>query len=328
MIFERMGVKVSVSFYIILNETAGNGRAKGLWPEIKAILDQRQLSYQLTRTQYPGHASELARQFAKQASGQQLTNSVVLAIGGDGTLHETLNGLISAHLNTPIPIACLPVGLNNNFAKGLNMATNWRAALDQIINCTTKNTVTIGTYTDTSKQTTGAFTNNVGIGFDAAVVNSANSTKTKSILSRLHLNKLRILAAIIGVCYNQTAFPMTVHVGRHRDMYPKAYLVTIANHPYFGNGLKVVPSASISEPALDLIVIEKKHLPQLIYIGFMILLGKHLKLKAVHHYHEPKLHLVVPAIEYGQTDGEELGGRYWDTYFESTTYPFWIDPTI
>lgn len=323
---------LSVNFYIILNEFAGSGRAKSLWPAIKEVLDTRQVSYSLVLSTYPGHATLLAKQFAKKQPDIAPTSTqprqVVLAIGGDGTLHQAINGLESANLSYQLPVAYLPIGSGNDFAKGIHMASNWRVALDQILNCTSENWLNIGSYIDTNKQVSGVFTNNLGIGFDAAVVTAANGASSKRILNRLHLGTLSYLFSIIGVFYNQMAFPLTVHVGQHRDIYQHAYLVTVTNHPYFGGGVKIVPPASANDPNLDLIVIEKPNFFKLIYIVIMLALGKHLKLRSVHHYHESKLHLIVPSIEYGQIDGEEMGGRYWDTYFEVKQYPFWIDPTI
>ncbi|GAX01869.1 diacylglycerol/lipid kinase family protein [Secundilactobacillus silagei] len=322
---------MSVSYYIILNEFAGGGSVKKLWPEIKAVLDERHVDYEVAQSTYSGHAQLLSNQFAKAHADDTPTKQprfVVLTIGGDGTLHQALTGLVEANLEHPIPVASLPVGSGNDFARGIKMAKNWHAALDQILNCTAENWLTIGSYFDTNKQAQGVFTNNVGIGFDAAVVTSANSAPSKGILNRLHAGTLSYLAAIIGVFYNQEAFPLTVHIGQHRDIYPHAYLVTVTNHPYFGGGVKIAPSASVSDPNLDLIVIEKANIFKLLFISLMLSMGKHLKLKSVHHYHENKLHLIVPSIEYGQIDGEDMGGRYWDTYFETKQYPFWIDPTI
>lgn len=320
---------VAISYYIILNEFAGGGSVKTLWPQIKSALDERHVDYEIARSTYSGHTRLLARQFAKQHhEAETTTKYVVLAVGGDGTLHQAISGLVDAQLSHPIPVAYLPVGSGNDFAKGIKMATNWRKALNQILECTNENWLTIGTYFDTNKQTKGVFTNNIGIGFDAAVVTAANSASSKKLLNRMHLGTLSYLAAVIGVFYNQLAFPLTVHIGQHRDIYPHAYLVTVTNHPYFGGGVKIAPPASVSDPNLDLIVIEKPNIFKLLFISLMLSMGRHLNLKSVHHYHESKLHLIVPSIEYGQIDGEEMGGRYWDTYFETKQYPFWIDPTI
>lgn len=316
-----------MNYYIILNDYAGSGNARSTWPEIKAELKRRRVNYELSRSKYPGHATVLARQFAKEHVGRK-TEWVVIAVGGDGTLHQVLNGLDSASVPHPIPVAHLPVGSGNDFARGLKMGQRWQTALDQILNCTAAKWLTIGQFTDTIKQTSGVFTNNLGIGFDAAIVASANSSKFKIWLNRIHLGTLAYALSFFNVVYNQDGFPLTVRVGKRRDFYPKAFLVTVSNQPYFGGGVNILPNASLTNSLLDLIVIEKPNLFKIMGIAIMVLFGWHLKMKSVHHYHEERLHLIVPSIEFGQIDGEELGGKYWDVYFETKQYPFWIDPSI
>ncbi|WP_225353096.1 diacylglycerol/lipid kinase family protein [Secundilactobacillus paracollinoides] len=277
---------MSVNFYVILNEFAGGGKAKNLWPEIKTVLQERQVSYQVAKSTYPGQATLLARQYAKQHPDLTTATNVVLAVGGDGTLHQVLNGLASAKLTHPIPVAYLPVGNGNDFAKGIKMATRWRSALDQILGCNSASWLNVGTYRDAEKNTTGVFTNTVGIGFDAAVVNDANGKSPKRLTKRLHLGWLSRLSSLISVVYNELPFPLTVHVGQHRDIYAHAYLVTVSNHPYLGGGINIAPTAEVTDPNLDLIVIEKPHLPKLLFIALMLRLGRHMHLKSVHHYHE------------------------------------------
>ncbi|GAK47226.1 diacylglycerol kinase [Secundilactobacillus oryzae JCM 18671] len=319
---------MAINFYIIINETAGGGKTRLLWPEIKQELDQRNTSYDFTFSTYPEHTVELAEHWAKHLDLSTPEQPVLLAIGGDGTLHEALTGLVKANRAPQIPVAYLPIGSGNDFARGMGMATNWHSALNQILNCTHASRINIGTYNDTIKYERGVFTNNLGIGFDAAVVSKTNHSPHKERLNKFNLGSLSYIASIIGVLYNQEAFPLTVHIDHKRDIYSKAYLVTVSNHPYFGGGVKIMPPASVKDEALDLIVIEKHNIFALLLLLLTIFRGKHLKYKAVHHYHGQNIQLSIPSIEYGQVDGEEMGGRYWDLYLGTSTYPIWIDPTL
>jgi len=315
-------------FYIIINETAGGGKTRRLWPEIKQELDQRNINYDFTFSTYHKHAVQLAEQWAKHIDYNKTPNPVLLAIGGDGTFHESLTGLINAHVSPQIPIGYVPIGSGNDFARGMKMSLDWRHALTQILNCTHENIINIGTYNDTLKHERGIFTNNLGIGFDAAVVSRANHSKKKGLLNRFHLGSISYLASLIGVLYNQEAFPLTVHIDDKRDIYPKAFLVTTSNHPFFGGGVKILPPASVKDEALDLIIIKRQNIFVLLFLLIMIFIGKHLNFKAVHHYHGKKIQLSISSIEFGQIDGEEMGGRYWDVYLGVQSYPVWIDPTI
>lgn len=319
---------VSVQYYIILNEHAGSGRAGILWPQIEQQLVTAGVSYQLAVSQYANHAILLSEQFAKQLPDDGHQNWVVLAIGGDGTLHEAINGLITQHRQHPIPVAYVPVGSGNDFARGAGMALDWQTALQQVLQCTHATEFDLGTYNETIKQERGVFTNNLGIGFDAAIIAQANQSKAKVWLNKHHLGSLSYLASALNVYYNQTGFTLTVHVGNQRDIYPNAFLVTTTNHPYFGGGVGIVPEATLSDHNLHLVVIEKPNFFKLIWLALRLAFKRHLTSKAVHYYQASSIHLTVPAIEYGQLDGEEMGGRFFDVYVGLRQYPFWIDITI
>lgn len=319
---------VSVQFYIILNEHAGSGRAKVLWPEIKQQLDDAQVSYRLAISEYANHAILLSEQFAKQLPDEPHQDWVVLAVGGDGTLHEAINGLTKQPRHYPIPVTYLPIGSGNDFARGAGMAIKWEDALKQIVQCTHATNYDIGSYDETIKQERGVFTNNLGIGFDAAIISQANQSKAKVWLNQHHMGKLSYLASALDVYYNQTGFTLTVHVGNQRDIYPNAFLVTTTNHPYFGGGVGIVPQATITDHQLHLVVIEKPNFAKLIWLALRLIFKRHLTSKAVHYYQASNVHLTVPAIEYGQLDGEEMGGRFFDVYVGLKQYPFWFDTTI
>ncbi|KRN98875.1 diacylglycerol kinase family protein [Levilactobacillus paucivorans] len=319
---------MSVQFYIILNEHAGSGHAKEVWPAIKQQLDAAAVSYEVAVSEYPNHAVLLSEQFAKQLPDTPHQDWVVLAVGGDGTLHQALNGLTRLPRHYRIPVAYIPIGSGNDFARGVGMALDWKTALNQVIQCTHATDIDIGSYDETIKQERGVFTNNLGIGFDAAIIAQANQSKAKVWLNKHHLGSLSYLASALSVYYNQTGFTLTVHVGNQRDIYPNAFLVTTTNHPYFGGGVGIAPGATVHDHKLHLVVIEKPNFFKLMWLALRLVFKRHLTSKAVHYYQASNVHLTVPSIEYGQLDGEEMGGRFFDVYVGVTQYPFWFDITI
>jgi len=274
---------VSVQYYIILNEHAGSGRAGTLWPQIKDQLDAAQVSYQAVTSEYAHHTILLSEQFAKQLPDDDHQNWVVLAVGGDGTLHEAINGLMKHPRQHLIPVAYLPVGSGNDFARGSGMALEWETALKQILQCTHATDYDLGTYDETIKQERGVFTNNLGIGFDAGIIAQANQSKAKIWLNKHHLGSLSYLASALNVYYNQEGFTLTVHVGNQRDIYPNAFLVTTTNHPYFGGGVGLVPNATLTDHRLHLVVIEKPNFFKLVWLALRLVFKRHLTSKAVHY---------------------------------------------
>ncbi|PWG00664.1 diacylglycerol/lipid kinase family protein [Levilactobacillus bambusae] len=319
---------MSVNYNIILNEHAGSGRSGQIWPQIKAELDAQHVAYSVISTDYPNHAMLLGEQLAKKTPDTANANTVALAIGGDGTLHEVLSGIKKVVRRYPIPVAYVPVGSGDDLARGIQMSLDWKKALTQILQCQRPHLYNIGTYDETIKHQRGIFTNNFGIGLDAAIITKANQSKTKVWLNQHHMGSLSYLASAIGVLYNQGGFNLMVHVNQQRDIYQKALLVTTTNHPYFGGGVQIAPPATMLDDQLHLVVIEKPNFFKLLWLVFLLATHKHLKSRFVHYYSAKKIHLIVNSIEFGQVDGEELGGRYYDLYMNVDQYPFWIDTSV
>ncbi|MEJ1330318.1 acylglycerol kinase family protein [Latilactobacillus sakei] len=106
----------------------GTGQAQKIWPQIETALKQRGISYELQISSYPGHTTRIAYQFARF----KRTNQVLLIVGGDGTLNQAINGVQSAGKHD-IPIAYLPCGSGNDFARGIGLNSDPLQALEQIL---------------------------------------------------------------------------------------------------------------------------------------------------------------------------------------------------
>ena len=131
-------------------------------------------------------AERIAHRFASAAA-----THVVMVVGGDGTLHETLNGLIKA--NSSLPLAYIPAGSGNDFARGYGLSQDPMTALQQALDAQHPTPINVGHYYDAIKQEEGYFLNNLGVGFDAAIVSQANASSAKKRLNRWHLGNLSYL---------------------------------------------------------------------------------------------------------------------------------------
>ncbi|GKT02884.1 diacylglycerol/lipid kinase family protein [Furfurilactobacillus entadae] len=313
-------------FYIILNRHAGQGHAADVWTTIAAELARQSVDYTLAETEYAGHATLLAEQFAKHHQESTVTE-VVLVVGGDGTLNQVLNGLQDAHSAHQLPIAYIPAGSGNDFARGAHISQEPLTALNQVLAASAPQSLDIGRYEETIKKERRYFVNNVGIGFDAAIVSAANHSTDKKTLNRMNMGNLAYLRQIFHVLGQQDSFPVTVHIGTRREIFPNGFLVTTSNHPYFGGGVPILPNATVKDGQLSLIVVEKLSWPRFAFLFSLIPTGRHLRFKAVHQYKAREIHLTVSALEFGQVDGEEMGTRFFDIYLMIDQYPFWFTET-
>lgn len=316
---------MQTKFYIIVNEAAGGGKVKQEWPQIQSELNSLSVNYQFQKTIYSGHAIKLAQELCAELKLATNQENVILAVGGDGTLHETLTGMKKYFTNhpdeTPIPIAYLPIGSGNDFARAAGLSLNWKTAIQQILSCHSARPISIATFDNHQDKELGYFVNNFGIGFDATIVSKANHSKIKK---RPFLGQFSYIFVVLGVLTSFKAFPLKLTVDDKTTTYQKAFLVTTSNHPYFGGGVKILPQASIFNQQLELIIVEKPSFLQLILFLIMLPLGKHLNLKYVHHLVSDKFRLTTSNPQFGQIDGEETGDRIFDISFGISTYPFWL----
>src|SRR4030042_5207470 len=81
---------------VIVNPAAGAGKTAKKWPQIMVLLKSLGLDFEHDVTEAPGHAIELAKSAAKKG------DEIVVSVGGDGTLHEIVNGLYEAGATTGV----------------------------------------------------------------------------------------------------------------------------------------------------------------------------------------------------------------------------------
>lgn len=151
-------------YCLIVNPLAGRGSALKAIPEIETLLNNLQLNYDIILTEYPGHAIQLA----KDAGGNGY--DVVVAVGGDGTANEVINGLmLDAEAGSlTASLAVLPVGRGNDFSYGMGVPQELEAACRMLAALKTRK-IDVGFVKGGDYPEGRYFGNGVGIGFDTVV---------------------------------------------------------------------------------------------------------------------------------------------------------------
>ncbi len=151
-------------YCIILNPIAGRGAGKKAIPEIESHLNSLGIDYDLLITEAPAHAIKMA----EEAGGNGY--STVVAVGGDGTANEVINGLMKASNNGKITssLAVLPVGRGNDFSYGMGVPQDLESACKILVEGHTRK-IDIGFVKGGDYPEGRYFGNGVGIGFDAVV---------------------------------------------------------------------------------------------------------------------------------------------------------------
>lgn len=316
------------TFFIIVNNQASDGLNADVWQGIRNRLDERKVPYIFRKTEKVGHARTLTRRYISHLTPEEADNTVVIVIGGDGTLNEVLNGIRETDFKN-VPLAFIPIGENNGFAQGIGIASDPMTALSQILSTTEPVYYDIGEYTETTHHSHGYFFNDFGIGFDAFVI-SLNSEahrhrKLQKMLNRFHLKFLAYMVSAFDALINQESFAATVRIDEKYEFFKRVAFVNVANHPYFDNGIVLSPTADATDHQLDLIVADDLNFFKFVTLAVFIYFGKQLKLPYLHHFKSSQVHIIINSLEFGQIDGEEIGNRYFDIFFSTAQHPFWMN---
>lgn len=226
----------------IVNPVAGRDAGRLAVPEIERLAHENQLSYTLTLTEYPGHAIELARQAAIAGI------DVALAVGGDGTSNEVLNGLMQAYnqgyKNTSLGI--IAIGRGNDFAYGFGIPAGIQPGF-QVLQMGNSFKMDVGRIIGGDYPQGRYFGNGVGIGFDAVVGFEALK------LSYLHGFLNYIVAALRTIFLFFNAPVMKIDYDDDRLTQP-ALMVSIMNGKRMGGGFMMAPAAQQDDGLLDLCI--------------------------------------------------------------------------
>jgi diacylglycerol kinase (ATP) len=214
-------------FTFILNPVAGRGKAKHIHAALMNALEQSAFDYTFHITTGPGHATTLAREASTHSS-------IVIAIGGDGTVNEVASGLTG----TKCAMAVMSEGSGNDFARIVS-APHDPQKLISILRDPVIRTFDAGTITmvhANGETTTRSFFNSVGIGFDAAV---ARRVSTIRWLRGIPLYLTALLQTIAG--YQ----PHVLSVRCNGSDWTKNYfLLCIGNGKWEGGGFMLTPNAA------------------------------------------------------------------------------------
>jgi len=213
---------------LIVNPSAGGGRAARLLPGVEAALRGHGLAFRVDRTTSMDHARALARE-ARDAG------ELAVAMGGDG-----LTGAVAGELRgTDGVLGVLPGGRGNDFARKLGIGGDPVAACD-ILAAGRERAVDVADANGT------AFLGIASAGFDSEVNAIANATRVKLGTLVYLYAALRALSA-----WQPAAFELTVDGEPHRF---SGYAVAVANSGMFGGGMQLVPHAELDDGLLDVVI--------------------------------------------------------------------------
>jgi len=274
------------SYKLIVNPIAGAGRAKSLVPKIEQRFNEAKVKYEFYTTKGPQDATEAAAGAAKDGF------DIVVAVGGDGTVNEVLNGIAG----TKAILAAIPGGKGNDFATAVNMPRDLDATCDALFRADTK-AIDLGRVMDRY------FINSVGVGFDAAVALRVNQGV------RPFKGTSAYIYTFFRMIFSYQPVEMEIDLG-NGPVHGKPLLVAVGIGPAYGGGMKVVPDAVQDDGLFDVLVMEDMNRLSLAYHFPKVFSGtlKNLEQAGMHRTNEVKLKLSEARPMH--LEGEILFGDY------------------
>lgn len=291
------------STVVILNPQAGGGRAARRWPALRAALDAAVGPYTLHRTQGPNEATRHARAALRRGVDR------VVAVGGDGTLNEVVNGFFADDAPVHpaavlVPISC---GTGGDFRRSLGAPAAPEAAAQALLQPRTRR-VDVGRLqytTAAGREAVRYFLNVASFGMSGAVDRAVHALPPRARAS----GRLAYLAAILHTLIRYRNQPVALAVDDAPVYTGPVRNVAVANGRFFGGGLPIAPEAWIDDGLLEVVVLGDLPRRAVLRHAGRFYAGTHLALDGVHAFRGRRVTAQprTPTPVLLDVDGEAMG---------------------
>lgn len=255
---------------------------------------QKEFGVTVFETKYPQHAVELAAQ-------HQSSFDVMLAAGGDGTLNQVLNGILTSHPPHAV-LGVIPLGTGNDFAGMCKLSANGTTIASMLRSRSFKATDIgrIDCHTPQGKPHTKYFVNVCSLGMGPEVV------KRLAISNRRWGPTLTYLSAITTTFFSHQ--PQSVHVKTNTWSWGgRARVVAIANGISFGNRLYIAPDAKPDDGLFSTFIASDVPLAKFLWYLQSIKTGKRLADRKIHYQQATEVELLAHDKTAIEAEGEIQG---------------------
>jgi len=280
---------------VIVNPAAGAGKTVKKWPQIMVLMKSLGLDFEHDVTEAPGHAVELAKSAVRK--GYEL----VVSVGGDGTIHEIVNGLHEAGSGADVAVGIVNTGTGADYIRTIGVPRRYKDACKCLLS-KNRRVVDLGVveYTKDGQRKKRLFVNFAGIGFDAEVV-KATTEKFKA-LGDMPSYLMGLFSTLMS--YENRDVSIIVD-GEHGER--RICTILLNNGRYGGGGMLPAPNADPGDGFFDLVIIDDITKPDLIMSLPRIYRGTHLTHPKVTLMRAREVEIRPTLTSAVQADGELLG---------------------
>lgn len=229
-------------YIFIVNNTAGGGKKTvELIPQIDAYFHEKGGNYEIVATKCPGDATRIAREYAQTGEAMR-----IYACGGDGTLHEVVNG-VAGYKN--VELGCFPCGTGNDYVASFAEAKEFMDIKGQVEGSAVEVDLLL---------TEGIYSiNQCSMGFDAAVADNVRLFKSKPFISG---SMAYILSVLYTFC-SRMGSHLAIQIDDGEVIEGEYMFAVAAKGNYYGGGMKSAPESSPMNRKINFVLVKavKRH---------------------------------------------------------------------
>lgn len=286
---------------VIVSSRSGGGKARRDWPEIAKMLKARSIEFSEKITDHAYHAIELAREAVLEGFRK------LLVLGGDGAIHEVLNGLYSQEEVSPseVTLGLIPVGSGNDWSRLHKIPADYEAAVDLIADAGQHTCVQDVARVDTlmdGKPYCRHMMNIGGLGFDSEVCHRFDLAKERG-----HASDRQYLKSLLSGFLSYKCLKFRVSVDGQEFYRGPAFSVALGIGKYCGGGMMQTPEAIPDDGLIDVTVVGKVSKLQFLHKVPSLFRGDIFKNKEVIHTRGRQVDISAAPYSYMEVDGEPVG---------------------
>ncbi len=286
---------MKTSWFLIVNPTAGNGSFKKNWLQIQYELKQQNITYTAGFTKNSGHEILLVQEAVTAGYTK------IISVGGDGTLHHVVNGIMVQKIipSIEITIGVIPLGTGNDWVKTYHISKNIKKNIQLIKQA---NTVyqDVG-YVELTNKKSAYFTNVAGVGYDGYVVKTLHKLKRFGPIAYL-------VSGLAGLLFYKTTKFKITNTTTIKTV--KSLMTLVGICKYSGGGMQLTNYSDTSNGLFDISIVKNMNFLELLLNIKKLYNGTITKHKKVNTYTSSYLKVSPLNIEeapFIQADGELIG---------------------
>lgn len=272
---------------LFINPTAGRGRAGRRLPTIESLLRDNGVDTEVHTSTAMGDIEQQVRAVIDAGADR------IIVAGGDGSVHEAVNGIMRAEKDAALGI--IPTGTGNDFAKAAGISLDWQATARLLADRITSNSP--ARRIDVGRMNERYFGNGAGVGFDAKVSRIARDFKWP-------IGDLVYLVAVLRAMIDGIITPDMKIVADNFSWDGPLTLANVSNGAWVGGMFHIAPMADHADGMLDLLVVAPVSGPRILRLLPKLMQGEHMGETEITHVSLRSLRITAAAPVPSHLDGE------------------------